>query len=335
MRIIIDAFGGDNAPVEIVKGAVLAAEEFDCEICLVGIKEKVEEELSKYEYKKDKISVYNADEIIEVCEVPTQAIREKKNSSLVVGLELLKSGEGDAFITAGSTGAYLAGAFRYVGRIKGIKRPALTTVMPTTDGISLLLDVGANADCKPEFLQQFAIMGSAYSENVLGVKNPKVGLLNIGTEESKGNELTKAAFSLLKEEKSINFIGNIEARDVPQGVADVIVCDGFTGNVVLKLTEGVAMSFYSMIKNVFKKNLFTKLSALIVKDGLSGFKKKMDYTEYGGAPLLGIDGVAIKAHGSSNAKAIKSAVRCAIKFIEADVNGKIKNAILEEEKVEC
>lgn len=330
MRLIVDAFGGDNAPVEIVKGCVMAVKEIGCEICLVGKEDIVKQELSKYDYPGDKISVCHADEVIEACEVPTTAIREKKNSSLIVGLELLKSGEGDGFITAGNTGAYLAGAFRYLGRIKGIKRPALTSFMPTKDGACIVLDVGANADCKPEHLHQFAIMGAAYCEHVLGVENPKVALLNIGAEEAKGNELTKAAHALLKEEKSINFTGNIEARQVPYGDADVVVCDGFAGNVVLKLTEGVAMTFYGMIKNVFMKNTLTKLAAMLVKDGLRQFKKKMDYTEYGGAPLLGIDGVAIKAHGSSNAKAICSAVKSAIKFIEADVNGKIKKNIVEE-----
>ncbi len=331
MRLIVDAFGGDNAPVEIVKGCVMAVKEIDCEICLVGREDEIREELSKYEYPSEKISVHHADEVIGGCEVPTTAIREKKNSSLVVGLELLKSGEGDGFITAGNTGAYLAGAFRYLGRIKGIKRPALTTFMPTADGFCIVLDVGANADCKPEFLHQFAIMGSVYAENVLGIKNPRVGLINIGAEEAKGNELSKAAHQLLKNEPNINFVGNIEARQVPYGDADVVVCDGFTGNIVLKLTEGVAMSFYGLIKKAFMKNGFTKLAAMMVKGGLREFKKKMDYTEYGGAPLLGIDGVAIKAHGSSNAKAIKSAVASAIKFINADVNDKIIKKIMEEE----
>lgn len=332
MRLIVDAFGGDNAPEQIVKGCVLAVKDIDCEICLVGREDVIKAELAKYDFPQEKISIHHADEVIGGCEVPTTAIREKKNSSLVEGLNLLKNGEGDGFITAGNTGAYLAGAFRYLGRIKGIKRPALTTVMPTADGFCIVLDVGANADCKPEFLHQFAIMGAIYSEHVLGVKNPRVGLINIGAEESKGNELSKAAFNLLKEEKSINFIGNIEARQVPAGDADVIVCDGFTGNVVLKLTEGVAMTFYGMIKKVFMKNIFTKLSAMLVKGGLSEFKKKMDYTEYGGAPLLGIDGVAIKAHGSSNAKAIYSAVKSAIKFIDAQINSKITEKIVEENK---
>ena len=335
MRLIVDAFGGDNAPYEIVKGCTVAVRENDCEIILVGKEEEIKTILEEFEYPKEKITIYNADEVIGGCEVPTTAIREKKNSSLVVGLELLKSGTGDAFITAGNTGAYLAGAFRYLGRIKGVKRPALTTVMPTANGACVVLDVGANADCKPEFLQQFAVMGSVYAESVLQVKNPKVGLINIGVEEAKGNELMKTTHSLLKEEKNINFTGNIEARQVPEGDADVVVCDGFTGNVVLKLTEGVAMTFYGMVKKAFMKNFVTKLSALAVKNGLSELKKKMDYTEYGGAPLLGIDGVAIKAHGSSNAKAIASAVKSAIKFYEADVNGKIKEKLSEVSQSEC
>ena len=335
MRLIVDAFGGDNAPFEIVKGCTIAVCENDCEITLVGKEKEIEKILKEFDYPKEKISVHNADEVIGGCEVPTTAIREKKNSSLVVGLELLKAGKGDAFVTAGNTGAYLAGAFRCLGRIKGVKRPALTTPMPTAKGASIVLDVGANADCKPEYLVQFAIMGSVYAENVLGIENPKVGLINIGAEEAKGNELMKETHQLLKEEKNINFTGNIEARQVPEGDADVVVCDGFTGNVVLKLTEGVAMTFYGMVKNAFLKNFFTKLSALVVKGGLRELKKKMDYTEYGGAPLLGIDGVAIKAHGSSNAKAIANAVKSAIKFYEADVNGKIKEKIAEVSVSEC
>ena len=331
MRIIVDAFGGDNAPLEIVKGCAIAAKENDCEIILVGREKEIEDILKGLDYPKEKITIHNADEVIGGCEVPTTAIREKKNSSLVVGLELLKEGKGEAFVSAGNTGAYLAGAFRYLGRIKGVKRPALTTYMPTANGACIVLDVGANADCKPEFLKQFAVMGSVYAENVLNIKNPKVGLINIGAEEAKGNELMKATHALLKEEKNINFTGNIEARQVPEGDADVVVCDGFTGNIVLKLTEGVAMTFYGMVKKAFLKNVLTKLAALAVKGGLKELKKKMDYTEYGGAPLLGIDGVAIKEHGSSNAKAIANAIKSAIKFYNADVNGKIKEKIVEEE----
>ena len=212
MKIIADAFGGDNAPVEIIKGCVQAAAELGVEIALCGRRAEIEKQLSGYEYPKEKITIVDAEEVIGACEVPTAAIREKKNSSLVVGLELLKNGGGDAFLTAGNTGAYLAGAFRYLGRIKGVKRPALTTLMPTSTGSCVVLDVGANADCKPEFLLQFGIMGSVYAENVLGIKNPRVALINIGAEESKGNELSKEAHALLKAEKSINFVGNIEAR---------------------------------------------------------------------------------------------------------------------------
>lgn len=335
MKLIIDAFGGDNAPFEIIKGAADAVNDIDCEICLVGRENIIKEELLKYSYPKEKISIVNADEVIETCEVPTTAIREKKNSSLVVGLELLKNGAGDGFISAGNTGAYLTGAIKYLGRIKGIKRPALATYMPTEKGASIVLDVGANADCKPEYLNQFAVMGSLYSEKVIGVKSPKVGLVNIGVEEAKGNELYKAAHQLLKNETAINFKGNVEARDIPVGDFDVIVADGFTGNVVLKLTEGVAMTFYSMIKKVFTKNTLTKLCAMFLKGGLYEFKKKMDYTEYGGAPLLGINGVCIKAHGSSNAKAIKSAVASAIKFIESDVIGDIAEKISGGNDIEC
>lgn len=333
MRLIVDAFGGDNAPEEIVKGCALAVADGLCDICLVGKEDKIKNELLKYNYPKDKITILNADEVIGGSEIPTAAIR-KRNSSMVLGIDFLKNGGGDAFLTAGNTGAYLAAAFRFLGRIKGIKRPALTTFLPTKNSACILLDVGANADCKPEYLHQFAVMGACYAQNVLGIENPRVGLINIGTEETKGNELTKAAYPLLAEEKSINFIGNVEARDIMDGIADVVVCDGFTGNVVLKTTEGVAMTLYGMIKNVFLKSLVTKLAAMAVKSGLKEFKKKMDYTEYGGAPLLGIDGVAVKAHGSSNAKAIYSAIKSAVKFYETDVNAKILEKLVEENNSE-
>lgn len=326
MRIAVDAFGGDNAPEAIVKGCVLAIEKFDGEIVLVGDETKISELLSQETVPDGRISIQHATEVIETGEPPVESIRKKKDSSLVVSLNLAKNGEADAVVSAGNTGAYLAGAFRLLGRMKGIKRPALTTPMPTTKEVGVILDAGANADCRPEHLVQFAHMGAIYAEHVLGIANPRVALLNIGAEEEKGNSLSKETHALLKEEK-LNFIGNIEARDVPYGAADVIVCDGFTGNVVIKLIEGTASALFSMLKGVFYKSFITKLAAMILKPGLKTVKAKMDYSEYGGVPLLGIDGVVFKAHGSSDAKAICNAVCAAATYVSAGVNDKIKAAL--------
>ena len=239
---------------------------------------------------------------------------------------MVKEQEAEAFISAGNTGALLSGGLLIVGRIKGIDRPALTSVYPTKKGLSLLVDAGANADCKAKYLHQFAIMGSIYSEKILGVHNPKVGLVNIGVEEGKGNELVKETFKILNE-SDINFYGNLEARDIPEGKVDVLVCDGFVGNIILKLTEGVAKNIFSMLKEEFTKNIATKLGALLLKPGLMGFKKKIDYSEYGGAPLLGVKGAVIKAHGSSNEKAIKNAIKQAKLFVENEVLDKIEEDI--------
>lgn len=328
MRIAVDAFGGDNAPEEIVKGCVLAAEQISDEIILVGDETKLSALLEQENFPEGRISIRHASEVIETAESPVDAIRKKKDSSLVVALDLVKTGEADAVVSAGNTGAYLAGAFRLLGRMKGIKRPALTTPMPTVKEAGVILDAGANADCRPEHLVQFAHMGAIYAENVLGIPNPKVALLNIGAEEAKGNTLTKETHLLLKEEEGLNFIGNIEARDVPYGAADVIVCDGFTGNVVIKLIEGTASALFSMLKSVFYKNFLTKMAAMILKPGLKKVKAKMDYSEYGGVPLLGIDGVVFKAHGSSDRKAICNAVRAASAYLSAGVNEKIKEVLV-------
>ncbi len=323
MRIVVDAYGGDNAPEAVVKGCVLAARELDIEIILTGNKKKLEELLKTENYPNDKIILYNAEEVITNDDSPVHAIRSKKNSSLVAALDLVKKHEADAVVSAGNTGAYLAGAFRILGRIKGVKRPALATFIPNLKGGSIVLDVGANADCKPENLLQFAWMGSVYAENVLKMENPRVSVLNIGAEESKGNDLVKEAFPLLKK-SGLNFTGNIEARRIPYGDADVVVCDGFVGNVVLKLTEGVCLALLSMLKGVFLKNAVTKICAAALKPSLRDLKKKMDYSEYGGAPFLGIDGVVIKAHGSSNAKAFYNAIRSAVVFASTEVNDKIR-----------
>jgi len=335
LRIAVDAFGGDNAPEEIVKGCVLAAEQISDEIILVGDETKLSALLEQENFPEGRISIRHASEVIETAEPPVESIRKKKDSSLVVALSLVKNGEVDAVVSAGNTGAYLAGAFRILGRMKGIKRPALTTPMPTVKEAGVILDAGANADCRPEHLVQFAHMGAIYAEHVLGIPNPRVALLNIGAEEAKGNSLTKETHLLLKEEEGLNFIGNIEPRDVPYGAADVIVCDGFTGNVVIKLIEGTASALFSMLKGVFYKSFITKLAAMILKPGLKKVKAKMDYSEYGGVPLLGVDGVVFKAHGSSDRKAICNAVRAAGIYLSAGVNDKIKEVLLnrnEEEK---
>lgn len=328
MRIFVDGMGGDNAPIEVVKGCILAIQEYDIDLSIIGNEDLISMELSKYHYDKSKIIVIPSTEVIENTEEPALAIRRKKDSSLVVGLESMKQYENSVIISAGSTGALLAGGLLKLGRIKGIYRPALAPALPTQNGISLLLDAGANADCKSSYLQQFAIMGSIYMKNVLGIENPRVGLINIGSEEKKGNELVKETYQLLKE-SDINFIGNVEAREIPNGVADVLVCDGFTGNIVLKLTEGVAMYIFKALKDTIMASTKGKIGGMLLKSNLKDFKNQMDYSEYGGAPLLGVKGGVIKAHGSSDAKAIKNAIRQGIKFIENDVLSEISKKIVE------
>lgn len=286
MKIIVDAMGGDNAPMAPVEAAVRAVKELDVEIVLVGKKEVVEKELSAYDYPNDKISIANADEVITNHEEPAKAVRSKKNASVVVAANMLKKGEGDAMLSMGNTGALLASGLLIVGRIKGILRPALATLLPSEKGPKMLIDAGANTNCKPENLVQFGIMGSIYMKNVLGIESPTVGLMSNGEEEGKGDELTKETFPLLKK-APINFIGNIEGRDVMEGTADVITCDGFVGNVILKTVEGMGHVVSTKVKNIFMKNLFTKLGAIFVMGGLNEFKQSMDYREYGGAPLLG------------------------------------------------
>lgn len=284
MKIIVDAMGGDNAPMAPVEASVRAVKELDVEIVLVGKKEIVEKELSAYDYPNDKISIANADEVITNHEEPAKAVRSKKNASVVVAANMLKKGEGDAMLSMGNTGALLASGLLIVGRIKGILRPALATLLPSAKGPKMLIDAGANTNCKPENLVQFGIMGSIYMKNVLGIESPTVGLMSNGEEEGKGDELTKETFPLLKK-APINFIGNIEGRDVMEGTADVITCDGFVGNVILKTVEGMGHVVSTKVKNIFMKNLFTKIGAMFVMGGLNEFKQSMDYREYGGAPL--------------------------------------------------
>lgn len=308
MRIAIDAMGGDNAPGSAVEGAIQAVKEYGVEVYLVGIEAEIHKFMTEEDKSNEKITIIEASEIIGSDDTPVTAIKQKKDSSMVVGLKQVKEGSCDAFLSAGSTGAFLAGSLLKVGRIKGIDRPALSPLIPTTKGLCMIIDAGANLDSKPKNLQQFAIMGSIYMEKVMGINNPRVGLLNVGTEEGKGNDLTKQSFELLRQ-LNVNFIGNIEARDVAEGICDVCVCDGFAGNVLLKTTEGVAQVIFDMLKSILMKNAMTKIAALMLKEGLRTFKKKFDYKEVGGAPFMGIDGIMIKAHGSSDARAIKNAVK--------------------------
>jgi len=327
MKIAIDAMGGDNAPHEIVKGAYEALDAFsDIEIILYGNEEKLAPLMKVH----DRIKVIHTEEVIEGTDEPVRAIRRKKNSSMVKMAESVKNGEADACVSAGNTGALMAAGLFVVGRIDQVDRPALAPTLPTVDGKGfVMLDLGANADAKPEHLQQFAVMGSVYAEKVRGISNPRVGLLNIGTEDQKGNELTKAAFALLKE-APINFIGNVESRDLLSGVADVVVTDGFTGNMVLKTIEGTAASIFTLLKGALNSSTKTKIGALLVKDELKGLKGKLDYSEYGGAGLFGLKAPVIKAHGSSNAHAVFHAIRQAKTMVENNVAGIIQTTLRKE-----
>lgn len=326
MKIIVDAMGGDNAPQAPVAGAVKAAKELGVEIVLVGKTDVIKNELSKYDYSKDKITIAHAEDVISNHEEPAKAVRNKKDASVVVAANMLKKGEGDAMLSMGNTGALLASGLLIVGRIKGVLRPALATLLPTAKGPKMLIDAGANTNCKPENLVQFAVMGSIYMKNVLDIKNPTVGLISNGEEEGKGDELTKETFPKLKE-TPINFIGNIEGRDVMEGNADVITCDGFVGNVILKTVEGMGHVVSQKVKGIFKKSIFTKIGALFVMKGINEFKKAMDYREYGGAPLLGTKRPVIKGHGSSDAKAVFYAIDQAKRFVETNVIDEIVNNI--------
>ena len=326
--IALDAMGGDYAPVETVHGAVDAvAEHPEIKVLLVGKQDEIEKELQKYSYNKENIEVVNATEIIEMGEVPTKAIREKKDSSLVVAMKLVHDGQADAVVSAGSTGAILVGGQLVVGRIKGIKRPALAPFLPSKKGFSLLIDCGANVDARPEHLVQFAQMGTVYFENVMGKKNPTVGIVNIGTEEEKGNQLVKETYPLLKECEGINFIGSVEAREIASGGTDILVCEAFVGNVILKFFEGVALTFLGCIKEGLMSSLRTKLGALMVKPALKGLVKTFDVSSQGGAPLLGLKGLVVKAHGNSKAKEIKTALCQCIAFKENSINEKITDMI--------
>lgn len=323
MRIAVDAMGGDYAPEEIVKGALKAAETYpDITVILVGQKEKIVACLPDTGIS-EQVEFYEASEVVGMDEHPASSIKKKKDSSIVVATRLVKDGEADALVSAGNTGAQMAAALLGLGRIKGISRPAIGTVLPTLKAGKLLLDVGANPDAKAENLLQYGLMGSIYAEIILGIKNPKVALLNIGSEEGKGNELVQEAYELFKK-SNLNFIGNVEGRDIPYGNADVIVCDAFVGNIVLKTIEGMASSLFQLIKEKITANTIRKMGALLIKPGLKEIARSLDYSEYGGAPLLGVDGTSIICHGSSNEKAIFNAIRVAKECIEGEIIAKIK-----------
>lgn len=327
MRIAIDGMGGDHSPNSVVQGCIMALEEFkDIEIIITGKEDIILTELSKCNYDKTKISVENAEEVISPNEHPVMAVRRKKNSTITTAVRLVKEGKADAVISAGSTGAFLTASLLILGRIKGIDRPALAPLMPGVNGNFIVVDSGANAECKPKNLLQFAVMGKNYFENVLEIKNPKVGLINIGAEEEKGNELTKASYKLLAD-SNVNFIGNVEPRDITSGDVQILVCDGFVGNTVLKMYEGVASNIFSIIKKEIMSNTISKLGGILLKPVFNNIKKKFDYKEHGGAPFLGVDGICIKAHGSSDALAIKNAIRQAKKFYDNDLINKMKHEV--------
>ena len=329
MRIIADAMGGDNAPEQQVKGAVMASQQLDVDIVLCGREDEINAELAKIDSDKSRISVVNCSEVIENEDEPVTAARRKKDSSMVVGLKMVKDGQGDAFVSSGSTGALIAASIFTLKRIPGVSRPALAPIIPTANGPTVHMDSGANAVCKPENLYSFAVMGSYYMESVLGIKNPRVGLINIGAESHKGTPLTQETYALLKD-SPINFIGNVEARYILDSQADVLVADGFTGNVVLKLIEGTAKFFFSSIKEMLYKNFITKIAALVLKGELKNFKARFNYKEHGGASLMGVDGVVIKAHGSSDAYAFFNAVKQAKKAVESGLVDKIKTSFAKE-----
>lgn len=332
VNVALDVMGGDNAPLETVKGAVEAInEDKRVKVFLVGREPVIREELKKYTYNSEQLEIIHAEEVIETGEPPVMAIRRKKDSSMVKAFNLVKEGTCDAMVSAGSTGAVLVGGQVIIGRIKGVERPPLAPVIPNINGVSLLLDCGANVDARPTHLLQFAKMGSIYMESVIGIKNPRVALLNIGAEEEKGNALTKEVYPLLKSCPEINFVGNIEARDVPMGAADVIVCEAFAGNVVLKMLEGVSTALIQKIKAGMMISLRSKIGALLVKPALKKTLKGFSTEEYGGAPLLGLNGLLVKTHGSSKAIEIRHSILQCIAFKEQNINEKIREQIVLED----
>jgi glycerol-3-phosphate acyltransferase PlsX len=332
MKIAVDAMGGDLAPGEIVKGALMAAKAYNQAIILVGDEDKIRAELGNNN-PGDLISIFHAPEVITMDEHPAAAVKRKKNSSIVRATQLVKEGEASALVSAGNTGAAMASALLGLGRIRGIDRPAIASVMPSETGSTVVMDVGANVDCKPQNLLQFGVMGYLYAHMILGVKNPRVGLLSNGEEETKGSELTLAAYQLLKN-AGINFIGNVEGRDIFRGTVDVVVCDGFVGNIVLKSSEGLAVALYNTLKEEIEQSWMAKAGILMAAKALMKFKKRIDYAEYGGAPLLGVNGVSIICHGRSNAKAVQNGVRVAIEAVENSLVSAIFDSIHKNDYME-
>lgn len=334
ITIAVDAMGGDNAPGEIIKGAVLAVQEKkDIKVILTGDEAVIRKGLDEYNYDRERITIVHAPDVITNCEAPVMAIRSKKNSSIVVALNLIKNGEADAFVSAGSTGAVLAGGQLIVGRLPGVERPPLAPLIPTMNGVSLLVDCGANVDARASHLVQFARMGSIYMENVVGIKNPRVAIVNNGAEEEKGNMLVKETFPLLKECKDINFIGSIEAREIPNGQADVIVCEAFVGNVILKLYEGLGTALIKKIKSGLMSTTKSKIGALLCKSALKETMKDFDASKYGGAPLLGLKGLVVKTHGSSKSTEVRNSILQCVTFMEQKINDKIKMNLINEQTI--
>lgn len=326
MKIAVDAFGGDNAPLEIIKGAAAAVKEYGVEVILTGDEQKIKDCADENGIDLNGIEIVHTEEVFDMHDQPTEIVKSKKNTSLGVAMQLVADDKADAVVSAGSTGAVIVGATFIIKRIKGIKRPALGSIIPGKKRNFMLMDVGANAECRPEMLQQFAIMSSAYLEGVLGIEKPEVGLLNIGTEDTKGDTLRLETYELLKN-SPINFVGNVEARDIPAGVCDAVITDGFTGNVALKLYEGVASNLMKLIKEMFMSTLKTKIAALLSKKKMYGLKSMFDYSKIGGAPVLGVKKPVIKAHGSSNAEAIKNAINQARVFASMGIVEKIADGV--------
>ncbi|WP_195542701.1 phosphate acyltransferase PlsX [Massiliimalia timonensis] len=329
MKVVVDGFGGDNAPLSVLQGSALAVKEYGVSIIMTGDESVLRKTAQEHNISVEGITFHHTEDVIEVCDDPTSIVKEHAQSSMAVAMKLLADGEADAFVSAGSTGAVVVGASLIVKRLKGIKRASIATVIPSQQGCFLLADAGANLECRPEMLTQFAMMGSIYMNRIIGVENPRIGLVNVGEEETKGRELQLETFSMLKE-SGMNFVGNVEARDIPLGKADVVVADGFTGNVILKLTEGLAKFLMGNIKDIFMGSLGGKMAAALILKDMKKFKQKMDYKEYGGAPLLGSAKPVIKAHGSSDGYAYKNAIRQACDFVKQDVNGEIAKVLREQ-----
>lgn len=326
MRIIVDAFGGDNAPLDIIKGSADAIKEFGVDITLTGDENIIKKVCSEQGIDAEQFTIVHADSVISQNEAGSEIMKSKSDCSMAVGLKLLAAGEGDAFISAGNSGAVCVGATLIVKRIKGISRPGFAPVIPGVKGHFMLMDSGANLQCRPEMLRQFGIMGSVYMNKVIGVDSPRVGLANVGTEEHKGTEIQQEAYALLQK-APVNFIGNVEGRDVPNDVCDVLVCDGFTGNLILKTYEGVAIALMKKIKGIFIKNLKNKIAAALVMKDVKGLKKQFDYSEHGGAPILGVKKPVFKAHGNADAVTFKNAIKLTVQYVERNVIGEISEAL--------